>query len=67
MLMDEIFLSELGELYDAVQALIIANPILDDEVLSQIRTRVGEFAGRYQISADVLYSNIVAALEGEDV
>lgn len=66
MLMDETFLSDLGELYDDVQALAIANPVLNDAVLGQLRNLVDDFAERYPISADVLYSNIVAALEGDD-
>ncbi|TAK36119.1 MAG: hypothetical protein EPO21_04020 [Chloroflexota bacterium] len=59
-------MSELGELYDAVQALTIANPTLDDVVLRHIRILVNEFTERYQISADVLYSNIVSALESDE-
>jgi len=66
MMMDELFIADMDELYRAVQDLAVACPYVDQSVLDRVREMVDEFAERYQLSADALFSNLMPVLGLEE-
>ena len=61
-MLDEIFMADMEELYRTVQDMAAACPFVDQSVLDKVREMAEEFAERYQLSADALFSNLTALL-----